>query len=279
MKKLRLLFFGMFLLLPAAASAASISFSPADPIQGDPLLISVSATTTVRSITFAGKPLGIFAWKGASSALYGIDLYKKPGAYKVVAMLSDGSRVEKSLTVGARAKESAPLGIPEKLGGNTPAAATTLVSTLAQENQSLLGLHTGDHAFWKAAFREPVADPVVTDTYGYQRQTGGYSIAHKGTDYRALEGTPVLAVARGVVRLTQTGRNYGKTIVVDHGLGVQSLYLHLSKISVQEGQLVLPGQEIGRSGSTGYADRPHLHLSIRIGETSVDPVRFFSVMR
>jgi murein DD-endopeptidase MepM/ murein hydrolase activator NlpD len=265
--------------VPSLASAATITVMPEHPIQGDPLKISIVATSTVRSVTFGGAALRTFQYQGMTTALYGIDLYKKAGDYAITATLTDGTVLSKTVTIVVRKKEEAPLGIPEKLGGNTPQAATQLVSTLAQENASLLGLRTGDHAFWTRAWRAPVADPIVTDTYGYSRQTGGYSIAHKGTDFRAAEGTPVLAMNRGVARLVQTGRNYGKTLVVDHGLGVQTLYLHLSKILVNQGELVLPGQVIALSGQTGYADRPHLHLSVRIGEVSVDPEKFLELFK
>jgi murein DD-endopeptidase MepM/ murein hydrolase activator NlpD len=87
-----------------------------------------------------------------------------------------------------------------------------------------------------------------------------------------------MAINRGVVRIVHTYRDYGKTIVVDHGLGVMSFYMHLSKIYVAPGELVLPGEVIGKSGHTGYAEQPHLHLTIRIGGISIDPVKFFALM-
>ena len=247
------------LVIPAHASAATLSIMPESPIQGQPLMISVQGAQSIQGISFDGKKLGAFTWKGMPTAFYGIDLYKAPGTYKIKADLADGTTIEKDVVISKREKIEAPLGIPQKLGGDTPAAATKLVSTLALENASLLGLRTGTHVFWKEKFRYPLADPIVTDDYGYQRQTGGYSIAHKGTDFRAKEGTPVMAMNRGVVRLAREGRNYGKTIVLDHGLGLQTFYMHLSKIYVNVGELVLPGQRIGLSGQTGYAGQPHLH--------------------
>lgn len=269
------------LFVPGAAFAASLSISPEKPIQGEPVMIRIedAGTTTAKSISFDGKELGIFAHKGAPAALYGIDLNQKVGAYKVQATLSDGTILERSVLVAPRKRVEVPLGIPQKLGGNTATSVSALVSTLAAENASLLGLRTGAHAFWREPFRYPVKDPVVTDEYGYSRQTVGQSIAHRGTDFRAKEGTPVLAMNRGVVRVAREGRNYGKTIVVDHGLGVQTLYMHLSKINVNVGELVLPGQTIGFSGSTGYAEAPHLHLSVRIREVSIDPMVFLGFFK
>lgn len=266
-------------ILPSGVFAASISITPENPIQGEPLKIEVSATSTVSSIFLDGKKLPVFIYKNIPTVFYGIDLYKKSGTYKIVATLSDGTPIEKTFQISERKKIEAPLGIPEKLGGNTQTSATQLVSTLAQENASLLNLRTGTHAFWTLPFRYPVADPVVTDDYGYQRQTGTYSIAHKGTDFRAKEGTKVFAMNRGVVRIAKEGRNYGKTIVVDHGLGLQTFYMHLSKIYVNVGELVLPGQIIGLSGMTGYAEQPHLHLTVRLQDTSIDPIKFLDFFK
>ena len=269
-------------LLPAQMFGATLVITPENPIQGEPIMVSVlglSATSTVTSIYFDGKKLGVFSWKSLPTAFYGIDLYKNSGTYRIMAKLGNGEVLEKSIVVGERKKVEAPLGIPAKLGGDTPASAARLVSTLAQENASLLGLPTGTHAFWKENFKYPVALPVVTDGYGYQRQTVGYSIAHKGTDFRAEEGTSVMAMNRGVVRVARWGRNYGNTIIIDHGLGLQTFYMHLSKIKVNVGELVLPGQVIGLSGQTGYAEKPHLHLTIRIHEVSIDPLKFLELFK
>jgi len=260
--------------VPYGVFATSFVITPENPIQGEPIMISVLATSTVNGIYFDNQKLGIFNWKNLPSAFYGIDLYKKSGTYEVRAVLKSGEVLEKNVVIGQRKKVEAPLGIPEKLGGNTQASATKLVSTLAQENASLLNLRTGGHAFWKTGFIFPLKNPTITDSYGYQRQTVGYSIAHKGTDFRAVDNTPVMAMNRGVVRLAQYGRNYGNTIIVDHGLGLQTFYMHLSKIKVNVGELVLSGQIIGLSGHSGYAESPHLHTTVRMGEISIDPEVF-----
>lgn len=264
-------------LVPQDSHASNIEKKPVSPLQGEPLMITLTATSTAKSVTVFGKVRPIFLYKGKQTVLVAVDLNKSPGTYTITALLSNGMRIDDTVTVRARPRVEAPLGIPQTLGGNTVAAADTLVSTLALENASLLGLRTGTHAFWSKAFTYPVSEPVVTDPYGYKRTTGMYSIAHRGTDFRAPTGTPVLSMNRGVVRLVQEGRNYGKTVIIDHGLGVQTFYMHLSRILVQEGELVLPGQRIGLSGATGYAEQAHLHTTVRIGEISIDPVVFLGL--
>jgi len=262
---------------PAYASAASIEIAPLNIIQGEAIQISIKGAGPVASVSFAGTPLRTFQRNGDSLALYGFDLNKKPGDYTVYVVLADGTKLEKTISVLARPKKEAPLGIPVKLGGNTAASQAALVNSLLLENQRLLNIRTGAKAFWSEPFRYPVKAPIITDSYGYTRITGEYGIAHKGTDFRAKEGTPVLAMNRGVVRQVTTYRNYGKTIVVDHGLGLQTFYMHLSKIKVNVGQLVLPGETIGYSGSTGYADAAHLHLTMRLNDVSIDPIRFIEL--
>lgn len=269
--------------LPSLAMAAvSLSVSPAEPIQGEPLMILILGTTTpsnVQGISFDGKPLRTFQYAGQPTAFYGINLNKKPGSYEISAVLKDGTVLEKDLVIEKRERVEMPLGIPQKLGGDTPASQSNLVSTLAIENASFLNLRTGNHAFWTEKFIYPLTNPVITDTYGYSRKTGSYSIAHKGVDLRADEGTRVLAMNRGVVRVVREYRNYGKTVIVDHGLGLMTFYMHLSKIYVNVGELVMPGQLIGLSGQTGYAEEPHLHLTVRINDISIDPVKFLGLFK
>ena len=279
---MRKIFFYLFLFFLAFfqytyADTLSVSVTPETIIQGDPVLVVISglvSTSTTPELTFDGKKIPVFMYQAKPTALIGIDIHKTPGTYNLVLKTRDGATVTNKLVVNEREKIEQPMGIPEKLGGNTVQSQNTMVSSLAQENALLANLPTGKKAFWTEPFRFPLEKIFVTDIYGYSRKTGEYNLTHKGTDFRATEGTPVYAMNRGVVRVSREGRNYGKTIVVDHGLGVMTFYLHLSKIKVYTGQLVTKSQIIGLSGQTGYVDAPHLHLSIRINNTSINPVEF-----
>lgn len=264
-----------------SAQTTTISISPKQVIQGEPFFVRIDgvASSSIVKMTFDGVNVGTFMYQGKPSALIGVDLNKKPGAYEIATLLSDGRIIKTSIEVAERKKIEIPLSIPAKLGGDTVASQNKLVSTLASENKSLSVIRTGTKAFWKDAFIEPLKEIFVTDEYGYSRKTGVYTIPHKGTDYRASEGTSIMAMNRGVVRIVKTYRNYGKTIVVDHGLGVMTFYMHLSKMYVNEGELVKRGQEIGLSGKTGYAEAPHLHLGVRINNISIDPVKFMDLFK
>ena len=268
--------------LHAGANGKDVKILPANVIQGEPLMAVIEGVkniSAVKKMTFDGQPLGVFMYQKNPTALIGIDLRKKAGKYELAVQFSDGQSIKKIIIVGAREKIEAPLGIPQKLGGDTKESQNKLVSTLAEENKILANLRTGKKAFWTEKFVYPLSNIFVTDDYGYSRKTGEYSIAHKGTDLRAKEGTPVAAMNRGVVRIARPFRNYGKVIVIDHGLGLMSFYLHLSKMNVNEGELVKRGQIMGLSGQTGYALSPHLHLSLRINNNSIDPMKFMDLFK
>ena len=267
--------------IPALAFGASINAIPENPIQGEPLMIVVEAADIpdIKAVTFAGKKVGLFLYHGKPTALIAIDLTERIGAYKLIIRSRDGEKLEKTITVAPREKISAPLGIPDKLGGDTKVAQNTLVATLSKENVILAKIKTTLLPMWGDVFTFPFTDIEVIDAYGYSRSTGSYSISHKGTDFRAAIGTDVRAINGGVVRLTREFTVYGKTVAIDHGGGVVSLSMHLSQITVKEGQKVSRGQIIGLSGDTGYALGPHLHLSVRINGVSIDPMRFFTLFQ
>ena len=153
------------------------------------------------------------------------------------------------------------------------------MASLVAEKKALANIKTASKPLWTAPFTLPLQEIFITDPDGNSRKTGEYSIAHKGVDYRAKTGTEVRAVNSGIVRIAASYRDYGKTIFIDHGLGVMSSYLHLSKYKVKAGQVVERGQVIGLSGDTGYTLGAHLHLGIRIDNIGIDPVKFFELLK
>jgi murein DD-endopeptidase MepM/ murein hydrolase activator NlpD len=131
---------------------------------------------------------------------------------------------------------------------------------------------------WSGAFQRP-SEGEISTVYGVRRYYNGEfaeDYYHRGVDYAAGTGDPVVAPAAGKVMLI--GREadgfqlHGNTIGVDHGQGVASIFIHLSRIDVKEGDLVQPGQRIGAVGSTGAATGPHLHWGLYVNAQSVDPV-------
>jgi len=126
---------------------------------------------------------------------------------------------------------------------------------------------------WKGNFRVPVDSPQ-SETFGTRRIFNGVLASnHKGLDFRAAPGTPVRASNSGVVVLAQPLYYAGNCVVIDHGLGFFTLSMHLSKISVREGQHVTRGQRLGLSGATGRVTGPHLHWAVRWQGAFLDPAK------
>jgi lysostaphin len=132
--------------------------------------------------------------------------------------------------------------------------------------------------YWQGPFLAP-NQGAVTTIYGVRRYYNGVfaeDYYHRGVDYGGPVGSPVVAPAAGVVRLigleSEGFRIHGNMVGIDHGQGVTSVLLHLSRITVAEGDVVQAGQVVGAVGATGIATGPHLHWGLFVHEVSVDPV-------
>ena len=117
------------------------------------------------------------------------------------------------------------------------------------------------------------ASGKISGVYGSQRILNGQPRRpHLGLDIAAPEGTPVMAPVNGKVVLTHPGMFFnGKTIIMDHGLNLSSIFIHLSEIFVQVGDEVIKGQTIGEVGKSGRATGPHLHWGVRWKDIDLDP--------
>lgn len=128
---------------------------------------------------------------------------------------------------------------------------------------------------WRLPFHRPVKGKT-TSAYGLQRVLNGKpKNPHRGLDFRASTGTVIEAVAAGRVILAESHYYAGNSLYIDHGNGVISLYFHLSKFNVSQGDMVKRGQIIGLAGRTGRATGPHLHLSISAQGQLIDPAPLF----
>ena len=100
---------------------------------------------------------------------------------------------------------------------------------------------------------------------------GSESGRHRGTDFAAAAGSPIIASNSGIIRLARLLPAHGNVVVIDHGQGIFTYYAHMSKILVKAGDKVKKGQLIGRVGSTGVTTGPHLHFSVSLHNLRVDP--------
>ena len=123
--------------------------------------------------------------------------------------------------------------------------------------------------------RYPIANSYVTSGFGYRADPfGGGSQLHKGIDFEANTGDPVLAVGDGVVTYSGVRSGYGNVIEVDHGNGYVTRYAHNSRLIGQVGDLVRGGQEIAKAGSTGRSTGAHVHLEVWDNGVVVNPNQF-----
>lgn len=125
--------------------------------------------------------------------------------------------------------------------------------------------------YWHGSFIIPLKGRTSTQ-FGVRRVLNGkLRSPHSGVDIAAPRGTPVAVANSGVVTMVDDHYLTGRTVVVDHGWGVSTIYAHLDSVSAREGQLLKRGQTLGKVGSTGRATGPHLHFGAFIRGTKVDP--------
>jgi len=129
-----------------------------------------------------------------------------------------------------------------------------------------------DTRYWEDALHAPVPG-CMNSPFGASRlhngkPTGDY---HGGVDQRGPMGTPIHAAATGTVRISHMFQLRGGTVAIDHGQGLETIYMHMSRFAAKEGQLVHAGEVIGYVGSTGRATGPHLHWSLYANGHAVSP--------
>lgn len=145
---------------------------------------------------------------------------------------------------------------------------------IAADREQIVAVRAKESAtpFFLSGFVWPAIGPI-SGVFGSQRILNGQPRApHNGVDVAAPVGTPVHAAADGIVVLAQPDMYLtGQTVLIDHGLGLTTNYLHMSEIAVRPGERVAKGQIIGRIGATGRVSGPHLHWGATLHQTALDP--------
>jgi murein DD-endopeptidase MepM/ murein hydrolase activator NlpD len=223
------------------------------------------------SAVFLGKTYPALTVTGESAPVFllGVDLDTVPGGEGIRLRRADGREERVPVTVVKRAFPEERLTLP-------PAMVTPpreLEERIAREQALTAEVYRTSAAasLWDRGFTRALPQKAAGN-FGRQRILNGIRKSpHAGQDYTAPAGTPVKAIAAGKVRLARDFYYSGLTLLVDHGAGLVSQYLHLERMLVAEGESVAAGQPIGRVGSTGRATGPHLHLGLRLFEQRVDP--------
>ncbi len=218
--------------------------------------------------------VGAGRWEG----LLGVDVERSAGEYPLtVAATTPGGRTETSaamVVVRARRFPTRRLTVDSRFIEPTEADAVRM-----RDDATLLaGLLAGvSERRWAGAFLPPVRGPA-TSNFGTRSIFNGQPRApHAGIDYRGAVGTPITAPNAGRVVLAQDLFLTGNTVVVDHGLGLFSVFAHLSRVDVGVGQDVVAAGPIGLVGATGRVTGPHLHWSVRLAGARIDPAMLLQV--
>ncbi len=120
---------------------------------------------------------------------------------------------------------------------------------------------------------------ITTSLYGHRRFFNGQPRnPHSGLDIAADQGTPIRAAGNGTITVAQDLYFNGNTVFIDHGQGLITMYCHMSALEVATGESVTQGQTVGLVGATGRATGPHLHWSVSLNGTRVDPILFMSAL-
>ena len=253
----------VLLLFATPAYAAALDLK-GEPVQGGLIFGKTEAGATVL---LDGKPILTSA---GGDFVIGFSRDGK-GPHELTIVGRDGRRESRVLAVIERSFDIQRIdGLPERQV--TPNADDLArIRTEAAEMKQARG-HIGADALFRSGFDWPAEGPI-SGVYGSQRILNGQPRApHFGLDIAGATGTPVRAAAAGTVLFAHPGMYFnGRTLVIDHGLGLQSIYLHLSEISIQPGARVEKGQIVGKIGATGRVTGAHLHWGLQWNEIYVDP--------
>ncbi|MCC6544732.1 MAG: M23 family metallopeptidase [Nitrospirae bacterium] len=265
-----------------AKTAAKISFSSQNLKQGEVLLVNVEDTHGIKMLSGSmfNKPVNFYKNVRGSkySALIGIDMDTKPDRYKLTLTIEDRNgktRKEYQFRIKSANFGTQKLTLP-------PSKVTLDEETLKQVDieKEKIGrvweIFTEDR-LWNGKFLPPVAGDM-SDDFGLRRIINGEQKSpHTGVDVDAPEGAPVKASNSGRAIFKDDQFFSGKTLIIDHGLGLFTMYFHLSEILVEEGAYVKKGEVVAKVGKTGRATGPHLHWGVRLNNARINPLSIINL--
>jgi hypothetical protein len=266
----------MVLAVAPPAAAFKVTVKPTAVPQGDVALIIVTGAATAPEMdgSVGGRPLFFFPYADGYAALIGVDLEAKPGRTPWHIGFVDGAGAPRKasgvITVKSRKFPVQRLTLPKSMVDLSPSDE----SRAEAEATRLRALYDTISAarLWHGRFTRPIASTVKPEGFGFRRIINGQPRSpHSGVDFAAPAGTPVVASNRGRVALVANHFFGGRLVALDHGEGLYTLYMHLQRVDVGEGNLVERGAIIGAVGSTGRATGPHLHWAAQLRRARIDP--------
>jgi murein DD-endopeptidase MepM/ murein hydrolase activator NlpD len=273
------IFIGIIAAVPMAlglpARALEVQVLPKNPQLGDTISVVIEANaqekTSNPTVTVGEKTYPAFEIAPRQYRSFVPTTPLEKAGVRTIKISEDGQEKNISVKVRDRKFPVQRITLPP---GKAGVDATEYELKRVKELKALQTLEK----YWNGAFLAPNAGRTSTK-YGVRRYYNGEfakDYYHRGQDYAGGEGSRVIAPAAGRVALvgtvSQGFRVHGNVVGIDHGQGVVSIFMHLSRINVKEGDFVQAGQKIGAVGSTGASTGPHLHWGLYVNGQSVDPL-------
>ncbi len=255
-------------LLSFSLFAQELSFQPGEVKQGQVLKIYGDIRT--ENARLNQRAIRLFPQaNGASLGLMPIGVLTDPGNYELEWLDVHGTPVRKTQVTVLNAhypRQNVVLTRALSQLRSTPDERATVTAFLKEVSPV---------RYWQEPFEAPIPG-CITSPFGVTRfhngkPTGEY---HAGLDQRGAMGSPIHAVTGGLVKVVQKFTLRGGTVAIDHGQGLESIYLHMSSFAVKEGDQVKEGDVIGYVGSTGRSTGPHLHWTLYANGQAVTPLQW-----
>jgi murein DD-endopeptidase MepM/ murein hydrolase activator NlpD len=245
---------------------------------GEVVMLTVGSARPLREVRIGAFNRSFPCFETADplkwSGLFGIDLDTKPGRHVVLVTGRDADG--KAVTV-----EYAVTVVPKKFATRTLTVDPKFVSPprealarIQKESETVRAIFdaVSPERYWTGPFLLPVPGKPISEFGKRSVYNGQPRSPHTGTDFAGATGTPIKAPNAGRVVLAANLYYSGNTIILDHGYGLYSYFGHMSAFSAQEGDMVAAGDVVGEVGATGLVTGPHLHWSVRLAGTRVDPL-------
>ncbi|MCF5708696.1 peptidoglycan DD-metalloendopeptidase family protein [Pseudomonas syringae] len=265
--------FALLLCLPAQADSF-ITRALNKPVPGGVAVIDLGTGAQAPTATYQGKPVLVVKEQGTRwLAIVGIPLTVKPGTEQIAS----GGR-SLSFTVGTKKYPEQRITLKNKRQVNpNPEDNKRIEGELAEQIRAYRSFSPGTPS--NLILDKPVNGPL-SSKFGVRRFFNGEERnPHAGLDFAVPAGTPIKSPAAGKVILIGDYFFNGNTVFVDHGQGFISMFCHMSKIDVKQGDLVPRGGVVGKVGATGRATGPHMHWNVSLNDARVDPAIFIGAFQ
>ena len=267
----------------SASDGGQVSWFPCEVRQGDVVSVRVQAAAQITAVEGHFDKTPIYFYKdgvAAFSGIVGVDMAAQPGGHTL-----------RIVTKGPGEKPVEQVFAMQVAAGGFEVQRLTLAPEMVDLQGEILERYQAERKrigeifnqvrpmrLWHEPFIQPV-EGQITSTFGLRRVLNGQDRSqHNGVDIGAPMGAEVGACNKGIVVLAQELCLEGKTIIIDHGFGLYSLYMHLSELRVKEGDTVGGGDGIGLVGATGRVTGPHLHWGVKLLGARVDPFALLRVV-